>query len=106
MTIHFLCMSECLIGGKRYRFCPLPLVRPVACPIVCVWSPSADPFWLDFGRLDVDEVPRCLQQQNKVSHTLRFGGFTFSSIFAAMSNKLLINNNDLTFSLAYFPLAR
>jgi hypothetical protein len=84
MTMHFLCMSECLIWGNRYRLCPLPPVSPVAWPIVCVWSPSTDPpFWLDFERLEEIDALRCLQQQNSDSHILRFGGFTFSSIFAA-----------------------
>lgn len=84
ITIHFLCMSECLIWGNRYRFWPPLPVSPVACPIVCVWRASMDPpFWLDFERLDVSEVLRCLQQQNRLSHIRRFCGFTFSSMFAA-----------------------
>lgn len=93
MTMHFLCMSECRIGGRRYRLDPPLPVRPVACPIVCVWSASIEPpFWLCFGgRLDDIEPVRCLQQQNRVSHILRFGGFTFSSMFAATTQNLLIN---------------
>lgn len=99
ITIHFLCMSECLIWGNRYRFWPPLPVSPVACPIVCVWRASIDPpFWLDFERLDVSEVLRCRQQQNRLSHIRRFCGFTFSSMFAETIPEL-----QKLLAVAWFP---
>ena len=86
MTIHFLCISECLIWGNKYRFWPPLPVRPVAWPIVCVCSPSIDPFWIDFDRREEIDALRCLQQQKSVSHILRFCGFTFSSMLAVIKN--------------------
>ena len=82
ITIHFLCISECLTGGSKYRFWLLLHVSPLACPMVCVEeSPSIDPpFWFDLVRR-VIEALRCRQQQKTVSHIRLFDFFvTFSSI--------------------------